>query len=192
MGKIVISENVTLDGVAQDPTGEEGFDRGGWFRHMSDADREAWAELELDEARRAAALLLGRRTEEFFAARWPSRSGEWADLLNGLPKFVVASTPSEPKWGDSTTLEGEVVQAVSALRQELNGDIVVYASARLVRTLIEHDLVDEVRLTVHPAVLGGGQRLFGETSARKPLRLIDTRTVGESLVYLVYQPVRAD
>ncbi len=190
MGKIVISENVSLDGVIQDPTGEEGFRLGGWFGQIGDKDREAWAQVELDEALGAEALLLGRRSYEWFAARWASRSGEWADRLNSLPKYVVSSTLEDPDWNNSTVLKGDVVHEVSKLKQRVNGDIVVYASGQLVHTLIEHDLVDELRLMIYPFVLGAGERLFGETSDRKPMRLADTRTVGDGLAFLTYQPVR--
>jgi dihydrofolate reductase len=189
MGRIVVSENVSLDGVVQDPTGEEGFERGGWFGQVGARDREEWAEVELDEARRAQALLLGRRSYEFFAARWPSRSGEWADRLNGLPKYVVSSTLEAPRWNNSTVLRGDVVDEVSALKEQLHGDIIVYASSQLVRTLMDHDLVDELRLMIYPFVLGGGKRLFGETSDTKSVRLVGTRTVGP-LVLLTYRPVR--
>lgn len=193
MGKIIISENVSLDGVVQDPTGEEGFARGGWFLQMADKDREAWAELELDEALGADALLLGRRSDEWFAARWLSRSGRWADRLNSLPKYVVSTTIQEPRWSSSTTfrgrvLRGDAVDEVLRLKQEVDGDIVVYASTRLVHTLIEHDLVDELRLVVFPVVLGAGERLFGEISDKKPMRLIDTRTIGDGLALLTYEP----
>ncbi len=188
MGKIVISENVSLDGVIQDPTGEEGFRRGGWFGQLADSDREAWAKVELDEALSAEALLLGRRSYEYFAARWPSRQGEWADRLNGLPKYVVSRTLQDPEWNNSTVLTGDVVAEVSRLKQEISGDIVVYASGQLVPTLIEHDLVDELRLMIYPFVLGAGQRLFGETSDTKPLRLVGTRTVGDGLACLTYRP----
>jgi dihydrofolate reductase len=190
MGKIVISENVSLDGVVQDPTGEEGFRHGGWFFQVGDKDREEWAKVELDEALGAEALLLGRRSDEWFAARWTSRSGEWADRLNSLPKYVVSSTLADPAWNNSTVLEGDVVTEVSKLKQELDGEIVVYASRQLARTLMEHDLVDELRLTVYPVVLGAGERLFGETSDKKPMRLLDTRTVGDGLAYLTYELVR--
>lgn len=190
MGKLVISENVSLDGVVQDPTGEEGFARGGWFLQVADQDREAWAKLEFDEARAAEALLLGRRSDEFFAARWLSRSGEWADRLNSMPKYVMSSRIKEPKWSNSTVLKGDVVHEVSKLKEQLDGDIVVYASAQLVHTVLEHDLVDELRLTVFPVVVGAGVRLFGATSDKKPLRLIESRTVGDGLAFLVYQPVR--
>jgi dihydrofolate reductase len=195
MGRIIVSENVSLDGVVQDPTGEEGFRHGGWFLQMGDKDREEWAKVELGEALGAEALLLGRRSDEYFAGHWLSRSGEWADRLNGLPKYVVSSTLEEPRWSNSTVfkgavLKGDVVTEVTKLKQELAGDIVVYASTPLVRTLMEHDLVDELRLTVFPVVLGAGQRLFGETSDKKPMRLVSTRTVGDSLAYLTYEPVR--
>ncbi|HSS11952.1 MAG TPA: dihydrofolate reductase family protein [Acidimicrobiales bacterium] len=190
MGKIVISENVTLDGVVQDATGEEGFKRGGWFPQPGSRDREAWAKLELDEALSAEALLLGRRTDEFFAARWPSRTGEWAERLNSMPKYVVSSTLHEPKWSNSTVLKGDMATEVSKLKQKVNGDIVVYGSNQLVHTLFEHDLVDELRLVMHPVVLGAGERLFGETSDTKAMRLINTRIVGDGLALLIYQLIR--
>jgi dihydrofolate reductase len=190
MGKIVVSENVSLDGVTQDPTGEEGFRHGGWFGRTGDKDREAWAKMELDEALGAEALLLGRRSDEWFAARWLSRSGDWADRLNSLPKYVVSSTLEEPRWASATVLAGDVADEVSKLKQELDGDIVVYASTQLVRTLMEHDLVDELRLTVYPVVLGAGQRLFGETSDSRPLRLVSTQTIGDGLAFLTYERVR--
>jgi dihydrofolate reductase len=191
MGKIVISTNVSLDGVVQDPDGEEGFRLGGWFGQFGGKDLEEWAKVELEEALGTEALLLGRRTDEWFATRWASRTGEWADRLNSLPKYVVSSTLQEPKWSNSTLLKGDVVNEVSKLKQELDGDIVVYASSQLVRTLIEHDLVDELRLIVHPIVLGAGECLFGKTSDKKPMRLIKTRSVGDGLALLTYQPVQA-
>ena len=190
MGKIVISENVSLDGVVQDPTGEEGLGFGNWTGQIGDKDREAWVKVLLDEALGTEALLLGRRSDEWFAERWLPKSGEWADRLNGLPKYVVSSTLQEPKWSNATVLRGDVVSEVSKLKQELEGDIVVYASYQLGRTLIEHDLVDELRLFVYPVVLGAGERLFGETSDQKPLRLVDTKTVGDGLVFLTYEFVR--
>src|ERR1700752_3020058 len=159
MGKIIISENITLDGVVQDPTGDEGFSCGGWFGQVGNKDREEWAKVELDEALGADALLLGRRTYEFFAARWPSRSGQWADRLNRMPKYVVSATLQDPHWDNTTVLTGDVAEAVSALRRKVNGDIIVYASFQLVHTLLEHGLVDELRLIIYPFVLGAGQRL---------------------------------
>jgi dihydrofolate reductase len=190
MGKIVVSENISLDGVVQDPTGEEGFRHGGWFVQAGEKDLAEWAKVELDEALRAKALLLGRRSDEFFAARWPSRTGEFADRLNSLPKYVVSSTPEKPKWTNATVLKGDVVNQVSKLKQEIDGDIVVYASRQLVHTLMEHDLVDELRLTVYPFVLGAGERLFDETSDKKPMRLLEIRTIGVGLAYLMYERVR--
>jgi dihydrofolate reductase len=186
MGKIVISENVSLDGVVQDPTGEEGFRHGGWFGRIGDLDRAEWAKVLADEALRAEALLLGRRSDEWFASRWLSRTGPWADRLNSMPKYVVSSTIGEPRWGNATVLAGDVVDEVSKLKQQLDGDIVVYGSTQLVPTLIEHDLVDELRLMVYPVVLGSGRHLFGETSQIMPLRLVQAQTVGESLALLTY------
>ena len=191
MGKIIISENVSLDGVVQDPTGEEGFRHGGWFRQIGDKDREAWAKVLLDEALGAEAMLLGRRSYEFFAARWPSRSGDYADRLNSMPKYVVSSTLEEPRWTNATVLKGDVVGEVSKLKEELAGDIVVYGSSQLVYTLMGHDLADELRLMIYPVVVGAGQRLFGETSDTKPVRLNNTQTVGDGLAFLTYRPVRA-
>ena len=190
MGKIVISENVTLDGVIQDPTGEEGFRHGGWAGRAGPRGREATAKVLLDEALGTEAMLLGRRSYEFLAARWPSRSGALADRLNSKPKYVVSSTLQDPAWNNSTVLKGDAVSEVSTLKQQLAGDIVVAASAQLVHTLIEHDLADELRLMIYPVVLGAGKRLFGETSDKKPMRLIDTRTVGDTLAYLTYKLVR--
>ena len=188
MGKIVVSENVTLDGVVQDPTGEEGFRLGGWVG-VGQIKGEV-AKVLLHEALGTEAMLLGRRSYEFFAARWPSRTGALADRLNSKPKYVVSSTLQEPKWNNSTVLKGDVVSEVSKLKQQLAGDIVVAASAQLVHTLIEHDLVDELRLVVFPVVLGAGERLFGETSDKKPMRLVDTKTIGDGLAFLTYKFVR--
>lgn len=192
MRKIIVSENVSLDGVVQDPAGDEGFRLGGWVGRVGDKGREEAANVLLDEALGTEALLLGRRSYEFFAARWPSRSGELADRLNSLPKYVVSSTLEDPAWNNSTVLKGDVVNAASELKQQLNGDIVVYASFQLVRTLIEHDLVDELRLMIYPVVLGAGERLFGETSDKKPMHLIDIRTVGDGLAFLTYEPARVE
>ena len=188
MGKIVISENVSLDGVIEDPAGVEGFRRGGWF---FETDRgEDGEKFTLDKTLGTEALLLGRRSYEFFAATWPSRGGELADRLNSLPKYVVSSTLEDPDWNNSTVLKGDVVDEVSKLKQELNGEIVVLGSPQLARTLIEHDLVDELRLMIYPVVLGAGARLFGETSDKKPMRLVDTQTVGDGIAILTYEPVR--
>jgi len=188
MGKIVVSENVTLDGVIQDPAGDEGFRVGGWVGLIKNSPQ--LNKLALDEALGAEAMLLGRRSYEWFAARWPSRSGELADRLNSLPKYVVSSTLKEPKWNNSTVLKGDVLNEVATLTQELNGEIVVPASFQLVRMLMEHDLIDELRLKIFPVVLGAGERLFGETSGKKPMRLLDTETLEGGITYLTYQPIR--
>jgi dihydrofolate reductase len=190
MGKIVISTNVSLDGVVQDPDGEEGFSRGGWFVQDGGKDLEEWGKVEYAEALRTAALLLGRRSDEWFAARWRSKPGEWADRLNSLPKYVVSSTLEDPRWTNVTVLKGDVVEEVTRLKQDVDGDIVVYASYQLGRTLLEHDLVDELRLFVFPVVVGAGERLFGETSDKKPIRLVGSRTVGDGLAFLTYEIVR--
>jgi dihydrofolate reductase len=190
MGKLIVSTNVTLDGVVQDPDGKEGFGRGGWFGQFGGSDLEEWGRVSLEEACGTEALLLGRRSDEWFAARWAARSGEWADRLNSLPKYVVSATLEEPKWGNATVLAGDVASEVSKLKRRLAGDIVVYASYQVVRTLLAHDLVDEVRLTVFPVVLGAGERLFGETAGALPTRLRGTRTLGDGLVLLTYDIAR--
>ena len=154
-------------------------------------DLEEWGKVEYAEALRTAALLLGRRSDEWFAARWASKPGEWADRLNSLPKYVVSSTLEDPRWTNVTVLKGNVVDEVTRLKQELDGDIVVYASYQLGRTLLEHDLVDELRLFVFPVVVGAGERLFGETSDKKPIRLVGSRTVGDGLAFLTYEIVSA-
>ena len=189
MGRIVISENVTLDGVVQDPAGAEGFGRGGWVGRVGERGREEAAKVLLDEALGAEAQLFGRRTYEFLAARWPSRTGELADRLNDMPKYVVSSTLEDPDWNNSTVLKGDVVNEVSKLKQELDGEIVVAGSIRLVRTLMDNDLVDELRLMIYPVLLGAGERLFGEISDQRPVRLVETRTV-DDLAYLTYEAVR--
>ncbi len=186
MGKIVISENVSLDGVIQDPVGDEGFSRGGWVGRIGDRGREAAAKVLVDEALSAEAQLLGRRSYEFLAARWRFRSGELADRLNSMPEYVVSSTLEDPVWNNTTVLKGDPVTRVSKLKQALSGEIVVAASFQLVRTLIEHDLVDEMRLMIYPIVLGAGERLFGETSEKKPMRLVRAETVGD-LAHLIYE-----
>jgi len=190
MGTIVVSENITLDGVVEDPTGEAGFRHGGWFNQIGDEDRQAWAGAGLDEAVRAEAFLLGRRTYDYLAARWPSRDGEWADRLNGMPKYVVSSTLEHPDWNNSTILAGDPVAEISKLKQELDGELVVAGSRQLVHTLMEHDLADELRLIVYPFVLGAGERLFGETSDKTSLRLVAATTLGDGLAHLTYKVAR--
>ncbi len=191
MGKIVISENITLDGVVEDPAGVEGFRFGGWVGRVGDRGREGAARVLLNEQLDAEALLQGRRTFEFLASRWPSRTGELADRMNSMPKYVVSSTLAQPEWTNTAVLKGDVVSEVSRLKEELNGEIVVAGSLQLVRTLIEHDLVDEIRLMVYPFVFGAGQRFFDDRTGEKSLRLLDTRTVDDDLAYLIYDIVRA-
>ncbi len=186
MGRIVVTEFVSLDGVMEDPGGSENFGQGGWSFKISRGDEGD--KFKLDETFASDALLLGRVTYEGFAEAWPSREGEFADKFNNMPKYVVSSTLDEPEWQNSTVLKGDVVEEVGKLKQEHDGDIVVHGSARLVQTLIEHDLVDELRLMVYPVVLGSGKRLFGETSDGKPLRLVDSKVVGDGVAILIYKP----
>jgi dihydrofolate reductase len=186
VGRIVVTEFVSLDGVMEDPGGAENFKHGGWSFEISRGDEGD--KFKLDEAFSSEALLLGRVTYEGFAAAWPSREGEFADKFNSMPKYVVSSTLDEPEWNNSTVLKGDVAEEVGKLRQEQDGDIVVHGSARLVQTLIEHDLVDEIRLMVFPVLLGSGKRLFGETSDKKPLRLVDSKVVGDGVAILTYEP----
>ena len=187
MGRIVVTEFVSLDGVMEDPGGAEDFEYGGWTFEI---DRGEGNQFKLDETIGSEALLLGRVTYEGFAEAWPSREGDFADKFNTMPKYVVSSTLDKPGWNNSTVLQGDVPAAVSKLRKEQSGDIVVHGSAQLVQTLLEHDLVDEMRLMVFPVVLGKGKRLFGDTSAKKRLRLVDSRTVGDGVTILIYEPAR--
>src|SRR5919197_6718645 len=187
-GKIIVSDNVSLDGIVQDPAGDEGFERGGWVGLIK--DRPELGKVALDEALAAEAMLMGRRTYEWLAARWPARTGELADRLRTLPKYVVSSTLEDPSWHNTTVLRGDLLKRVSKLREELEGDIVIPASFTIVRTLMEHDLVDELRLKVFPVVLGGGERLFGETNGRKPMRLVGSQTLDGDTAYLTYECVK--
>jgi dihydrofolate reductase len=192
MGTIVISTNASLDGVVEDPDGGEGFGSGGWFGQYGGEDLDAWRKVALEEALGAEALLLGRRSDAWFAERWLSRSGDFADRLNGMPKYVVSSTVDAARWSNASVLKGDVVSEVTRLKQELDGEILVYASYQLGRTLIEHDLVDELRLVVFPVLLGAGERLFGATGDKKALRLLHTRTLGAGLASLTYEVVRIE
>ena len=189
MGKIVISTNISIDGVVQDPDGKEGFSRGGWFVQAGGDDLKEWSKILFAEALGTDALLLGRRSDEWFASRWASRTDEWANRLNSLPKYVVSATLDQARWTNGTVLKGDLVAEVSKLKRELAGDIVVYASYQLERALIEHDLVDELRLFVYPVVVGDGERLFGQTGDMKPMRLVRTQTIGDNLQFLTYQRV---
>jgi dihydrofolate reductase len=186
MGRIVVTEFISLDGVIEDPGGSEDFKYGGWSFEFDRGDEGNI--FKLDETRNSAALLLGRRTYEGFAEAWPQRDGEFADLFNNMPKYVVSSTLTDPEWNNSTVI-GE--DDVPKLKDEVDGDIVVHGSAQLAQALIEHGLVDELRLMVFPVVLGSGKRLFGETSDKKALRLTDSRTVGDGVAIQVYEPAAA-
>jgi dihydrofolate reductase len=189
MGRIVITEFVSLDGVMEAPGGGEDYEHGGWTFEI---DRGAEGDkFKLDEAFASDALLLGRVTYEGFAAAWPKMEGDFADKFNSMPKYVVSSTLEDPSWTNTTVLRGDVAEEVGKLRRELEGEIVVHGSARLAQALVEHDLVDELRLMVFPVVLGSGKRLFGPVSAKKPLRLTDSRTVGDGVSILTYEPVPA-
>jgi dihydrofolate reductase len=190
MGTIVITTNISLDGVVQDPDGHEGSKLGGWFGEFGGADLDEWARVETAEALGAEALLLGRRSDAWFATRWRSRTGVWADKLNSMPKYVVSATTEDPAWSNATVLSGDVVGEVSRLKQQIGGEILVYASYQLVHTLIEHDLADELRLVIFPVVLGDGKRLFGETSDKKPLRLVRADIIGKGLAFVTYQIAR--
>ncbi|HKG45024.1 MAG TPA: dihydrofolate reductase family protein [Gaiellaceae bacterium] len=192
MGRVVVSQFVTVDGVFEDPGGSEGTERGGWafqFERGEDGDK-----FKLDEVMAAEALLLGRVTYEGFAQAWPSREGDFADKFNGMTKYVVSSTLGEPQWSNSKLISSDVPGEVERLRETDGGDILVNGSGRLVDTLVEHDLVDEYRLMVFPTVLGSGKRLFGDLGAPKALRLVESRPVGtDGVVILIFQPVtRAD
>ncbi|HEY3681728.1 MAG TPA: dihydrofolate reductase family protein [Streptosporangiaceae bacterium] len=192
MGKIVISENISIDGVVQDPTGELESGRGNWFTLISAEDRAAWAEVEVAEALAAEALLMGRRSHDWFVGRgWASRTDVWGERLRALPKYVVSSSALDgPEWANSTVLKGGAVEEVTRLKRQVAGDIVVYGSGRLAHTLLAHDLADELRLMTYPVVVGKGARLYPETTAMKPLRLVETRTVGTALALLTYRSVR--
>ena len=186
MGRIVVTEFVSLDGVMEDPGGSESFKHGGWSFAFSRGDEGD--KFKLDETRASDALLLGRATYEGFAAAWPSREGEFADLFNNMPKYVVSTTLQQPEWNNSTVLKGDLPEEIAKLKREHDGDIVVHGSAQLAQTLIENDLVDELRLMVFPVVLGSGKRLFGDTSDKKALQLVDSKVVGDGVAILTYEP----
>jgi dihydrofolate reductase len=187
MGKLVVTQFITVDGVVEDPGGSEGSKYGGWafqFDRGAEGDK-----FKFDEVASAGALLLGRRTYEGFAAAWPSREGEFADLINGLPKYVVSSTLANPEWNNTTVVGTDVTAAVGRIKNEVDGDILVNGSVRLVHELLAQDLVDEWRLMVFPAVIGAGLRLFGEGADPRRLRLTEVRQAGETLI-TIYEPAR--
>ena len=184
MGRIVVTEFVSLDGVMEDPGGSEDFKYGGWTFEITSG--EEGGKFKLDETFASDALLLGRVTYEGFAEAWPSREGEFADRFNRMPKYVVSSTLEAAEWENSTVLRGDLADEVAKVKAKHDRDVVVHGSAQLVQGLLERDLVDELRLMVFPVVLGGGKRLFGETSDQKRFELADTKTVGEGVVIIVY------
>ena len=185
MGRIIISDNLSIDGVFEDPAGDEGFDRGGWVGAIK--DRPELGQLALDDALRADAFLMGRRTYAWFASRWPTRTGPLADRLNGIPKYVVSSTLVRPAWNNTVVLSGALLDAVSDLKRRVERDIVLTGSSQIAQTLLEHDLVDELRLKVFPVVLGAGRPLFGGTGSMKRMELVDARCIDGDTAYLIYQ-----
>jgi dihydrofolate reductase len=185
VGRIIVTEFVSLDGVMEDPGGSEDFKYGGWSFEISRGDEGN--KFKLDETLDSAALLLGRATYEGFAEAWPSRDDDFAKKFNSMPKYVVSSTLKDPEWTNTTVLDGDVQKAVSKLKDEIDGDIVVHGSAQLAQTLLDLDLVDRLHLMVFPVALGAGKRLFGETAAKKPLRLVDHQIVGDGVAILVYE-----
>src|SRR3954469_16800582 len=190
MGRIVVTEFVSLDGVIEDPGGAEDYKHGGWSFEIQRGDEGD--KFKLDETMETEALLLGRVTYEGFADAWPSREGEFADKFNQMPKYVVSATLSDPEWTNSTVIEGDLPEEVARLKEQIDGDIVVHGSAMLAQTLLEDDPGDELRLMVFPVVLGEGKRLFGETSDKKALELVDSRVVGDGVSILVYRPAEAE
>ena len=190
MGRIVVSDNVTIDGVMQDPAGDEGFERGGWVGLI--ANRPELGQFALLEATTSEAMLMGRRTYEWFAGRWPSRTGELADRLNSMPKYVVSTKLEEPQWANTTVLRGDLVEEVKALKAELDGDIVVPASVGFVRTLLANSLVDELRLRIFPVLLGAGQRLFDDTGKPQAMRLVESSTLDGDTTSLRFQRIPED
>jgi dihydrofolate reductase len=188
MGRIVVTEFVSIDGVADDPGGVEGFKHGGWVFEISRG--EEGEQFKLNEALASDAKLLGRATYDTFAASWPSRQGAFADKLNSMPKYLVSSTLKDPTWNNTTVVTGNLDEVVAKVKQAYDGDIIVDGSTQLVQALLDQDLVDELRLMVFPVILGSGKRLFGEMHDKKSLRLIDSKTVGDGVTILVYEVVR--
>ena len=193
MGKVVVSEFLSVDGVMEDTSGAEEFEHGGWafqFDRGPEGDK-----FKLDEVLASDALLLGRVTYEGFAAAWPTMTDEvgFADKMNSMPTYVVSTTLEEPlEWNNSTLIKGDVAEEVSKLKQQSGGDILIYGSGDLVHTLMEHDLIDEYRLMVFPIVLGSGKRLFRDGSNTTALKLIETKSVGSGVLILTYQPARGE
>jgi dihydrofolate reductase len=186
MGRIIVSEFVSLDGVMEAPGGDDNFVRGAWTFEFDRGDEGN--QFKMDETMQSDALLLGRRTYEGFAAAWPEREGEFADRFNSMPKYVVSSTLRDPSWTNTTVLSGDVADAVRKLKAQQSGDVVVHGSCQLVQALVENDLVDELRLMVFPVVLGTGKKLFGETTDAKRLQLSSSKVVGDGVAIMVYTP----
>jgi dihydrofolate reductase len=186
MGQVIVSEFVSIDGVMEAPGGGADYEHAGWTFEVPRGDEGD--RFKLEETMSTEALLLGRRTYQDFARAWPSMQGEFADKFNNMPKYVVSSTLHDPEWTNSTVLEGDPAAAVRRLKEELDGKIVVHGSAQLVQMLIENDLLDELRLMIFPVILGSGKRLFGEAGSKKPMRLTDSKTVGEGIEILIYHP----
>jgi dihydrofolate reductase len=184
MGRIVVTEFISVDGVIEDPGGSEDFKHSGWSFEISRGDDGD--QFKLDETMASEALLLGRVTWEGFAEAWPARTGEFADKFNNMPKYVVSSTLSDPDWTNTTVLKGDLAEAVSEVKGRHDGDIVVHGSAQLARELLERDLVDALHLMVFPVVLGTGKRLFGDTTDKKLLKLSDSKLVGDGVAIMVY------
>ena len=185
MGRIVVTEYISVDGVVEAPSGTESFERVGWtdaFSRGPEGDK-----FKLDETMGSDALLLGRVTYDGFAPVWPHVDGEFADKFNTMPKYVVSSTLESPEWNNTIVLRGDVVDEVTTLKQQYDRDIVVHGSPQLAQTLIEHDLVDALHLQVYPVIVGAGKRLFTETSNTKRLRLVEARTVGDGIHILIYE-----
>lgn len=185
MGKVVVSQFISVDGVVEDPGGSESWDRGGWAFQFDRGD--AGNKFKLDEVMASDALLLGRVTYEGFAEAWPSRTGEFADKFNGMPKYVASTTLQDPDWNNTTVIAEDVPAAVAKLKQEFEGDILVNGSVQLVQALAEDGLIDEYRFMVFPTVLGGGKHMFGETSGTTALTLVDAKPAGETYI-LIYRP----
>ena len=187
MGKIIISTNMTLDGITQDPTGEEGFAFGGWFEAMSPADREAWGKVEYEESVACSAYLLGGRTYAWFAPKWVNREGAWGERLMELPKYVVRSQAGRTDWGPTFEINGDVLDEVRTLKDSIDGEILVYGSYELGHLLVENDLVDEVRLFLFPQVIGSGRRVFTDLTQSKPMQIVSAERVGDNLAQVVYR-----
>jgi dihydrofolate reductase len=185
MGKLAVTEVVSIDGVMEDPGGSEDFKHGGWSFEFDRGDNGD--KFKVDEAMNSEALLLGRVTYEGFADSWPQRDGDFADKFNNMPKYVVSSTLENPDWANSTVISGDLVEEVTKLKEEIDGEITVHGSATLVQGLLENGLVDELRLMVFPVVIGSGKRLFGDSDEMARLRLVDTQLAGETTI-LVFEP----